>query len=328
MPDKPTSLMPTDFDDGVDWRSLVARLPILCLRLTFTTSATGWQLPEYVGGIVRGAFGAALFALSCPSHQQRCPPCVNPTECAYAKLFSMTSSSSQPIGCEDGESQAHPLVLNAQVSKDDRTLTIRLNLFGEEACQLQGIAVAAAIDCATHGLGRLRVRGELANIEVLDATGAHWQWVPGQQQQARVLQLPPRSSPTLRIKLHTPLRLFSQRRAVLPDMVTANLFLRALMRRASLLTGLYGYPGLMPAFHPWVRRAAALRVVRRQLQWRTETRYSARQDQNVSISGLLGEFTITGEGSASFWPLLKLGEITHVGKGTIHGLGEFELAAA
>jgi CRISPR/Cas system endoribonuclease Cas6 (RAMP superfamily) len=119
------------------------------------------------------------------------------------------------------------------------------------------------------------------------------------------------------------LRLFSRKRAILPSEFTPDLFLRALMRRVSMLIRLHGTQGPMPAFHPWVQRAATLHLVEPQLEWQPETRYSRRQNDTMSISGIVGEFTIAGEAATHFWPLLKLGEITHVGKGTIHGLGQF-----
>jgi len=322
-----TDTATTSIGADVVWRRLIERLPLVCLRLTFTTASPSWYLPGYIGGIVRGAFGAALLARACQTNQHRCPPCESPTGCAYAKLFAMSGSFSDNPTQSEEKDQPHPLVLNAKVSDDDRTLTIRLNLFGEEACHLQNAAVAAAIDCAKVGLGHLLVSGELASIEVLDATGVRWQRVPdkGDKQPSQALLLLHSESPTLRIRLRSPLRLYSLKRIVLPEELTADLFIRALMRRVSMLVRLHGSPGPMPAFHPWTQRAANLRLVEQQLEWGKKERFSRRQESRVSISGIVGEFTLAGEDVTNFWPLLKLGEITHVGKGTIHGLGQFDV---
>ena len=55
-------------------------------------------------------------------------------------------------------------------------------------------------------------------------------------------------------------------------------------------------------------------------------RYSARQETTMLMGGLVG--SVTFEGSlAEFLPFLELGELIHVGKGTVMGLGQYRLQA-
>jgi len=42
------------------------------------------------------------------------------------------------------------------------------------------------------------------------------------------------------------------------------------------------------------------------------------------MGGFLGEITFEGE-LTEFLPFLKLGEYLHIGKGTVYGLGKYEI---
>ena len=53
-------------------------------------------------------------------------------------------------------------------------------------------------------------------------------------------------------------------------------------------------------------------------------RYSARQDTKLKMGGAVGAAVYEGEVEA-FAPLLALGEVLHVGKGTGMGLGRYEI---
>jgi hypothetical protein len=50
---------------------------------------------------------------------------------------------------------------------------------------------------------------------------------------------------------------------------------------------------------------------------------SSRQEQRINMGGFVGEITFEGD-LRSFMPLIKAGEVLHVGKGTAFGLGRHE----
>ncbi len=60
------------------------------------------------------------------------------------------------------------------------------------------------------------------------------------------------------------------------------------------------------------------------LKWYDWERYSTRQDTRMKMGGFVGEITFEGN-IEPFMPLLKAGEILHVGKGTSFGLGKYEI---
>jgi hypothetical protein len=60
-----------------------------------------------------------------------------------------------------------------------------------------------------------------------------------------------------------------------------------------------------------------VKFVKDNLRWVDWERYSSRQDTKINLGGLLvGEATYEGD-LAEFMPLIRLGELIHVGKGTV-----------
>lgn len=60
------------------------------------------------------------------------------------------------------------------------------------------------------------------------------------------------------------------------------------------------------------------------LYWYDWERYSQRQVKKMKMGGFVGEATFSGDIS-EFLPFLKLGEYLHIGKGTVYGLGKYEI---
>ena len=54
-------------------------------------------------------------------------------------------------------------------------------------------------------------------------------------------------------------------------------------------------------------------------------RYLARQDTRMKMGGFVGRVEYQGN-LREFFPLLKLGEVVHVGKGTGFGLGRYKVS--
>ncbi len=67
-----------------------------------------------------------------------------------------------------------------------------------------------------------------------------------------------------------------------------------------------------------------VRVERSGLSWRRKKRFSHRQKQDVYLNGLEGEIAFRAPAHA-FTPLLKAGEIVHIGKGTSSGNGRMRI---
>jgi hypothetical protein len=72
-------------------------------------------------------------------------------------------------------------------------------------------------------------------------------------------------------------------------------------------------------------QARAVHLSAAQLDWFDWTRYSSRQETEISMGGLVGTVELVGYDLAEFWPYLWLGQWTHVGKGTSMGMGAYSI---
>lgn len=98
----------------------------------------------------------------------------------------------------------------------------------------------------------------------------------------------------------------------------------AVGRGASGLAGVHcGTPVHLDA-RALLAGTSEVRVVASDLRWHDWERYSARQQTRMALGGFVGRITFAGP-LGPWVPLLKLGEVLHVGKGTAFGLGKYRL---
>lgn len=104
-----------------------------------------------------------------------------------------------------------------------------------------------------------------------------------------------------------------------------HILIRNLLRRLSLLY--YFHCDDDPSewdFKGIIERAKEVTVKNRNLRWYDWERYSGRQDTRMKMGGFVGEITFEGN-IEPFMPLIKAGEVLHVGKGTGFGLGKYRI---
>lgn len=101
-----------------------------------------------------------------------------------------------------------------------------------------------------------------------------------------------------------------------------HVLIRSLLRRVSALYYFHASNRLELDFKGIVERAEAVRTVRRDLSWIDWARYSARQDARMKLGGFVGTIEFEGD-LTEFMPLLRIGEIVHIGKATSFGLGKY-----
>jgi CRISPR-associated endoribonuclease Cas6 len=120
----------------------------------------------------------------------------------------------------------------------------------------------------------------------------------------------------------TPTRLvYAEALTPAPDF---HILIRTLLRRLSNLAYFHCGAELDLDFHGLIAAAEQIETVDSELSWYDWERYSARQDARMKLGGVIGKVTYRGD-LRPFLPLLQLGEIVHVGKGTSFGLGKYEM---
>jgi hypothetical protein len=123
----------------------------------------------------------------------------------------------------------------------------------------------------------------------------------------------------------TPLRLQNQGHRVPLDRLHPRTLFAALLRRTSLLFELHAaFPGLAGDARRLAAAAAGL-VDERRLEWKDWTRFSSRQDQEMTLGGVIGEWTLSGD-LGDLLPWLWLGQWLHVGKNATMCMGRYSLA--
>ncbi len=206
--------------------------------------------------------------------------------------------------------------------------SLAMVLVGRALDQLPLIAYALQ-RAFSSGIGRLRARGSLVDIALEGPDGAESVWdaesssIGTHEQKLSVPFLPDINAVTLNIV--TPLRLQNQGHRVPLDRLHPRTLFAALLRRTSLLFELHAaLPGLAGDARRLAAAAAGL-VDERRLQWKDWTRFSSRQDQEMTLGGVIGEWTLSGD-LGDLLPWFWLGQWLHVGKNATMGMGRYSLA--
>jgi hypothetical protein len=307
-------------------------LPIARYRFTCRLHAPLW-LPDYAGSMLRGVFGAALRHASCMTGLPRCGPCPLYRTCPYPALFE-TPPRETPLRQQFSQVPnpyiIEPPPLGARQVGGDAPLVFAMVLVGHEALRQLPLIVHAWQRALRHGLGRDRVAGQLQQVQwegddgqletVFDAS------TPQVAGHTASLQLPP-ALKAQRITLHieTPLRLQHQGSPLRPHQLDVRTLALAAVRRASLMLSLHA--GLAPPedLTALLAEAGGLHEDRSTLRWHDWTRYSSRQQQEMTLGGVVGQWSLEGA-VATILPWLWLGQWLHLGKNATMGMGRYRLA--
>jgi DNA-binding transcriptional regulator of glucitol operon len=314
----------------------VSRLPTLA-RFRFELQALDpIALPEYPGSAWRGLLGHGLRRTACVTGQPTCAGCLLIHACVYSALFETPPPPGKDI--VGFTAMPHPFVLQLDPEAPQRypagtRIDVGLTLVGPSVAQLPYL-IRSLDSAGQQGVGRDRGRFRVGAVAQETALGSdRWERVY-QAAHATYRPLAP-LSPSLppapervALRLRTPLRIKRDGRFVVPERFTLTDFFRHLYNRIQRLALLYGG---QPEGFEWHESAAlvgGLQLCAANLSWHDWTRYSARQSTLMQLGGLMGDLIIAGPAIAHFWPVLWVGQWTHVGKGTSFGLGAYRLEEA
>ena len=124
------------------------------------------------------------------------------------------------------------------------------------------------------------------------------------------------------ISFKTPLRIRFD--GQITDNLEFHVLLRNLLRRVSSLSYFHCGTRLDMDFRGLIGKSRAVRQTASDIHWYDWRRYSTRQQEWMSLGGIVGRVLYEGDMS-DFMALLRLGEYIHVGKGTSFGLGKYEM---
>ena len=215
------------------------------------------------------------------------------------------------------------------------------------AMELFPYVILALKRAEAAGLGRGRGRFEVAQVWAENPFTGETQpvYVAGDQlvrvpdlaiTHAHVAAMPQPAGQTISIAFLTPTTLRANKQPVFAPQF--NIVVHRLIERLTELsqyavdeTGVAALPCL-PATreekNDLLRRADAVRVSLDNTRWVSLNGYSARQQAPTGLSGFAGEVRFEADAAgdfAPFMPLLRWGEIAHVGKHAVKGNGLFRI---
>ncbi|MBK9444487.1 MAG: CRISPR system precrRNA processing endoribonuclease RAMP protein Cas6 [Comamonadaceae bacterium] len=316
------------------------------------------SLPDYAGSLLRGQFGAALRHVACMTRQPTCPGCPLVQTCPYTRIFEAPPPPKGSHALQDFSQIPNPYIIEpptpgARVLDADDDLVFHLVLVGHAIDQL-ALIVFALQRALQHGLTKARVPADLMQVDWVDATGqAHLIWhIDRPVLQAHTASVGPaptnngtqiaitseaasaggtraagQNDAQITLHIQTPLRLQSQGKPLGVGQLTPRVLIAAIARRTALLMEFHA------GLHGWGDAAKHISHLSdnlgdtQDLRWFDWTRYSSRQQQEMTLGGVLGRWALHGNADtlAQIYPWLWLGQWLHVGKNASMGLGGYTL---
>lgn len=287
------------------------------MALDFFPVRIRFSLPEnnqprrYLGSAWRGAFGHSLKKLVCIFKHGHCENCPLAATCAFTTVFEshLAFGSAQAARGVPSPYTLHPVIQGHE-------LHLHITLIGERA--------RSFFPFILHAL-RLAGEREVAHIpfayEAVEFfNGGDWQ--PMDAQPLPLADIPGFHGRATRIRMLTPARFKYQGRLITPETISFSIWTTALRRRLISLAAFWGDEAAM-------RQLCEVEVAGEwqpsACRWQEMERYSGRQKTAMKMGGVVGAFDLSEQQAQTVWPILWLGQWTHIGKMTTMGLGRYAL---
>jgi hypothetical protein len=290
-------------------------------------------LPQYKGSTFRGVFGHALKRVVCALKGQECADCLLRGKCLYALVFETDKAMPPPEGLVMA-APPPPFVIEPPLSRQTHypagtAFDFRLLLFGAVNDNLPYF-IYAFEQMGQFGVGR-RIEGRRGRFRLESVTANGETIYAGGDRKLRAFGPPevltPRAGPIsdktlqLKLSLETPLRFKADNHFA--QELPFYMLVRTMIRRADALQICYGAGQPDWDHKGMVARADAVRIAKDRVRWFDWRRYSARQESEMRMGGLVGEAIYEGPLS-EYRPLIEFCEKVHIGKQTTFGLGKLK----
>lgn len=296
----------------------------------FTSEA---RLPGYLGSTLRGALGWGLKKSSCALRRQQCADCLLRGQCAYAWIF---ETEKYQTGEGRGvNARPHPFVLQpgedmAGKKQAGDKLTFSLLLLDRANELLPQIVYAVRLmgeagigSGRRHGLGKFKIGKIIAGQHILYDEPDQVIHQLENIHKVNIERSHDKGICSLSVTFQTPLRLKQNNRLHLD--LPFHVLVRACLRRIAALEEAYGGGEPDLDYRGLVNRAEQVAVRESHIRWQQLFRWSNRQRKKVSLSGIGGSISYSGE-LTEFMPILRYCEQVNIGKQTVFGLGKITIA--
>ncbi|GAB4375310.1 MAG: CRISPR system precrRNA processing endoribonuclease RAMP protein Cas6 [Calditrichia bacterium] len=287
-------------------------------------TGNSFGMPEFKGSTFRGKFGHVLKRTICVISHRRCENCQLREQCAYIYLFETRNQRSEGV--------VRPFVLEPPSSPKrfylkNEWMSFHLILIGQ-AVEYLPYFVYCFHRMGQEGIGMDRGRFTLTSVAAIDKAGEKYPIYDDTAQQlhndfprVNLDSFKAQLLPQVTLHFYTPtdIRIQGQQ----PDRLEFTTLLKAILRRYHSLRYFHG-DGQKERFEVDWDAAAKVEIVHQELEGRRFKRFSNRQQRPVHLSGFTGRITYRGD-LGQFYPWLKIGELLHVGKNTVFGMGGYRV---
>lgn len=296
-------------------------------------------VPPYEGSMIRGAFGRAFKESCCPFPHANGNGCPLGDKCPYGYVF----ETSPPEGAREfarNKEVPRPYVFEPpETTKLEYAPGERMR-FGftvvGQAADYMPYFIFAFSKMGQEGVGRLRARYELERIvaenplagmreEVFDGEVARNRRLPTVWGDA-VAVARRLDGERLGLKFLTP-AFVKFGGEVSPEAPPFAALVQSLAIRIPMLCAMHCGTVWHEDFKGLVSRAAAVETVRDETTWVSFRRYSSFKKKTEPLEGIVGGAVYAGP-LKEFLPLLVMGQLTHLGKRAVFGLGRYRIEAA
>lgn len=312
---------------------------VAAYRMILEAGSQGLYLPVYKGSTLRGGFGRVFRRVCCSQPSGDCKTCMLAQACPYARIFEPGPPPDSEV-LKNYSDIPRPFVLEPPM--DNKTyyapgelLSFNLILIGQ-AIQYLPYFILVFKELGSIGIGKGRLPYILADIKAVNILNGNYISVYSRETNmitavkndftlAEIMKNGPKylADNKLNIEFLTMTRLKYEHSLVTE--IPFHVLIRNLLRRISTLHYFYHEQKTEDIdYKAIVAKAETVRIVASKLEMVPWERYSYRKDSRMHMDGMTGE-VVYGGNIDPFLPLLRLGEIIHVGKGCVFGLGKYEV---
>jgi len=296
------------------------------------------NLPVFKGSALRGGFGITFKRLVC-QYPSRCgEKCQLGNDCPYGYIFETTLPPDATV-LRNFQNIPRPFIIQSPTNQRagvpfGMNLIFRLVLIGQSNKYLPYF-INVFRELGQVGLGKQRGRYRLLSVELIHPFERVIE--PIYLADSELIRVPDLAitaesiavyaanlgSNHLALNFLTPTRI-KYRGEFIEQGPSFQAIVQNLLGRVSSLSYFHCGQKFEADFRGLIDKAAEVKIVESETRWQEWSRFSGRQKQRIEMGGLVGRVTYEGN-LKEYLPLLALGELIHVGKGTVFGNGQYEI---
>ncbi|MGI8538241.1 MAG: CRISPR system precrRNA processing endoribonuclease RAMP protein Cas6 [Rubrobacteraceae bacterium] len=290
-------------------------------------------VPPYEGSMIRGAFGQA-FKQSCCPFPHNGSGCPLEDKCPYGYVFETSPPEEMREFAKNKELPRPYLFEPPDGTKMEyepgEKMRFGFTVVGR-AAEYMPYFIFAFSKMGEMGVGRRRAKYELERVvaknpltggqaEVFDGDVVKNERLPTVWKDA-VRSASQMDTERLRVEFLTP-TFIKFKGEVAPEAPPFAALVQSLLIRIPMLSAIHCGEMWREDFKSLVERAGEVKTVRDHTTWASFRRHSSFKNRTEALEGVVGHAEYAGP-AEEFLPLLKMGELTHVGKRVVFGLGRY-----